>query len=139
MSDFSNYSSLIYRQTTSGCSTSGSAIAGLVKLEPPKISAPAIDARNHGSGIYPSKIWSGIVEIDDFSGTFSFDPTALTVLQSEMIAGTMDHFRIKFPNNQNWYFDALVSEIAPESAEATNPDLLTVKVSFTPSGSMVIV
>lgn len=139
MSDFSDYSTLLYRQTTSGCSTSGSIVAGLVKLDPPKISAPSIDARNHGSGIYPSKIWSGIVEIDDFSGTFSFDPSALTILQTNMLAGTLDHFRIKFPNLQNWYFDALVAELAPESTEATSPDLLTVKVSFTPSGSMIIV
>jgi hypothetical protein len=148
MVDFSTYGSLLYTQSFSGSSsgsisgsatTSGSVLAGMVNLTPPAIKFNTLNSRNHGSGKYPSKISAGTIDIDDFSAKFSFDPATLAVLQAAALAGTVGNYRISFPNNQNWYFGAIVSSIQPDGLDAQNPALMTESVTFSPSGAMVIV
>jgi hypothetical protein len=139
MADLTNYGCLLYVQSASGSSASGVSVAGMTRLEPPSVKAPTQDARNHSTGLYPNKISKGIVEIDSFNGQFSFDPDQTTQFYTSMISGSAMDLKITFPNEQSWYFSALVSEFSPQGADAQSPDLLSVRVGFDPTGTMIIV
>jgi len=130
MTDFSSYGTLLYSGST--------VIAGLVKLESPKIKNAKINTTNHGSGGYTTFISGSLTEIDDFKATFSFDGTTNATLYSALIAGTIGSYKIAFPNSKSWTFNALVTEFQPEGSDAQSPELLQYSVTFSPSGSMVV-
>jgi hypothetical protein len=134
MTDYTNYS-------TSLATMSGSVatiIAGLVKLDSPKISNKKINTTNHGSNGHTTFISGSLLEIDDFKATLSFEGTDSATLYSALIAGTMGSYRISFPNSKTWSFSALVTEFQPEGADAQSPEMLQYSVTFSPSGSMVV-
>jgi hypothetical protein len=138
MTDYTNYGNLLYTSTTSGSAGTFTLVAGVVKLEPGAVKVATVDARNHGSGKYPSKISGCVVEIDDFKATLSYSGSSLDSMYTDMINGTAEHFKLAFTNGKNWYFDALLSEWAAESADAQSPELLQVSISMEPTGTMII-
>lgn len=137
--NYSNYGTLLYQMSSSGSSGSATLLGALTKLEPPAIKAPTINTRNHGSGIYPQAIFGGVLEIDPFSATFSFDKTDMATMQANCISGSPMNLKVLFPNTQAWYFSGLISEWSPQGADSNSPELLSVKVGITPTGTMIIV
>lgn len=136
MTDVSNYGVKI------GTSATGAEpyvdIAGLVKLDAPKLKNSAVDSTNHGSGGVAEKVSSGLVEVDDIKATFSFVESAMTTLTTACTAGTLMHFKITFPNTQTWTFNGFITEFAPAGADAGSPELLTADVTIAVTGAMTI-
>lgn len=139
MTDTTNFGSLLYVQTTSGSASSGSAIAELIKLEPPKIKHPKINTTKHGTvNTTATYIYSGVIEIDDFKATLSYSGSSVDTLLTNMTSGTTGYYKIAFPNSKNWYFSALVSEFQVEGADAQSPEILQASVTFSPTGPMIV-
>lgn len=136
MPDLSNFGTLL--KTSASGSGTYTAVAGLVKLEPPTIKNPKIDSTAHDSGTFKKAIYSNSVEISDFKGTFSMSGCAVDIFSGSLINGTPGYFQLYFPSTKTWTFPALVTEFGVTGADAQSPDLLQAEVTFSPSGSLVI-
>lgn len=111
-----------------------------VEIEAPEIENKTVDATNHGSGGWKEVVSSGLKEISDFTCKFNYVKTDITALYTDLGAGTKKSYQICFPDSGSsiWQFSAFATKIKPGSASAEKPEALTVEVTFTPSGSMVI-
>jgi len=133
-----DYGSLLYLQTTSGSASSGSPIATVQKLEMPSIENPTIDARNHSTGKYPSKVTSGKINISTLYATLSMGDSYASTLRDAVVSGSALNFMIQYPTANKWYFSAIVSSFAPVAADAGSDNLSSVRVGFDPTGEMLM-
>lgn len=134
MTKISNYGSKLC-EVVSGSATE---IAGLVKLAPPKFKNEKLDATTHDSGGWKEFISSNLVEIEDFTATYAFDNTVVSKYFSYFTSGCVANYEIQFPNSVKYDFSALITEFAPGEADSNKPELTTVEVTFSASGSMVV-
>jgi hypothetical protein len=134
MAEFTTYGVLF------GYNTSGSIytdVAGVVSVEPPKIKNELIDTTNHKS-IHKTQMSGGLIEIEDFKATLSFDNTVVSTFYNALISGSRMNYQITYPNATKWQFSGYVKEFQPSGLESDSPEHLEVEMTIGISGSMVI-
>lgn len=116
-------------------------IAGVTNVPPPGIDNPAIEGTEHTSGGYREFVSSKLKELPEMTFDIDFLPTAATHnantgLVSVIVAGTVKNFKFVYPNltATTWSFSALVTKIAPASADARSPKALSATVTLRPTG-----
>lgn len=103
-------------------------IGGVTALKPPGVKAEVLDRTTMASPAKTKQKLGGLKDWGQTTISLNYDP-ADTAGHGALIAavGETKKFRIKFPDNQTWTFDAVASAFEP--GEVTREGLIT--ASFT--------
>ncbi|GAP07126.1 hypothetical protein ATHL_01994 [Anaerolinea thermolimosa] len=111
-------------------------IGEVVTIEPPEILNPALESTSHASGGYREFISSNLVEVGEFTATIHYTvASGVYNPLTKLTSGTADNYAISFPNGANWSFNALVTGVKVQEADAQNPDTLKAEITFRPTGT----
>lgn len=98
-----------------------------------------IEVTHHGSGPYRERIPSGLSDPGEYTFSMRVD-TSNTVqqqLKTMKTAGTKGTFRIEWPDGASKTFDAYVTGIKRNDADATGPDGINADVTLAIAGNIV--
>lgn len=132
----SNYGAQLGYAATSTGSWVG--VGELVNLDPPELLAPWVAATNHGSNNRKEFVPSNLIEITEFKAVIAYIASDVTQMVTDAKAGTKRWYRVLFPNNASWVFQAGCSGVKPLPADAENPEELRAELTFRPTGDATI-
>lgn len=103
----------------------------------PAIITEALEMTNHSSGGFKEFIPSGLQAVDEFEAEYNFTPAVLAAFYDDMAARTKRDYKIV--NNDDlsdFTFSAYIKSIKIGDADAQNPDVITGKIGFRPTGAI---
>lgn len=97
-----------------------------------------IDVTHHGSGPYREKIPSGLSDPGEYTFSMRVDTTneVQQQLRTMKAAATKGTFKIEWPDGASKTFDAYVTGIKRNDADATGPDGINADVTLAISGNV---
>ena len=129
-----NYGILLKKSTT--------LVGELTNLSFPTISTPAVETTNHSSAGVREFISGALTELGEFTVTINAVQAALDTLETDRRAGTVAGYTIEYTQSagglDDWDFSAIVTEIAVQDADSMSPDVISVDVTFRPSGDLTM-
>lgn len=128
MADLTNYGSLL--------KISGSAIAGLVKIKPPKISTEWISYHTQDSP-EEKKIWAGTYSVEDLNATFSATSAVFLQLRNYITSGSRVDYVLYTPQFDLTFTAGTVS-VEPGEADANSPDLMQFDAVFALTSASIV-
>lgn len=119
---------------------SGTTIGEVVNITPPKRANPTVEATSHSSSGVREYISSALIGMSSFTASVNFiSDTTQDTLYADIASGTAQSFSIVFPGSMGtWAGSAIVTEFAPQSADAKSPKALTGVFTFQPTGAWTL-
>jgi hypothetical protein len=137
----SSYGTLFRRDSGAGFA----AVGEVTNMGIPGLGHPWIQSTHHESpGGFREFIASKIREVKQFTITVSYVPSAAGLNATTGIIkawndGTVDDYKVIFPDTSEWAFEAGVSDFDPEDAPGEGEEKLSAVITFRPTGQPTLV
>jgi hypothetical protein len=103
----------------------------------PKIVTDSIEYTNHSSGSVRQKMPSGLQSMDEFTAKYNMTAAVLGAMYDDLVAGTIRDYKIENTGDlADFTFSAFVKGLKPGNADAQTPDILSVEITFRPTGAI---
>lgn len=119
---------------------SGTTIAEVINVAPPKWTNPAVEATSHSSSGVREYISAALKGLSEFTVTLNFisDATQDSLL-TDFAAGTVGTYSIVLPGSMGtWSGSLIVTGFQPAAADAKSPKPLQAAVTVQPSGAWTL-
>lgn len=113
----------------------GSALGQVIVVDYPEVKTNKINVTNHASSGVVEYIYDGLVGLEDISLSLIAASGVLNTLKADMNNKVVNEYVIS-DEVDSWTFDALVTSIKRESADAQSPDVAKYTVVLSPTGAL---
>lgn len=134
MTDVSNFG-VVLKEGTGGPPLVYATVGSITNIDIPELISESIEVTNH-AGTWREHISSDLSSLGEFTITIGY--LATETFTDYMLASSVKHWQILFPNTVTWTFDGLITKVKPSDSEASSPEQLCLDVTFVPTGECVI-
>jgi len=133
----SNYGITLEKSST--ISGTYATVGILLDVNIPEISTDKLNKTSHASGGKTEYTASGLVDMGDFDVVMKSSQSMLSGTYADLGAGTVSFYKITYPSGLSmnpWVFQGFPIKIKPGNADAQNPDIMKVTVTYSPTGGL---
>jgi hypothetical protein len=134
MAAYSTYGTLL-KENTSGSYVT---LAGITKLDPPKISNKSLDSTTLDSGNWGTKIFGNLINSENLKFTGAFTAADFTRCFGYCASGCALGLQIALSNGKSMTFSGGIESFNPGGVDSKSPELQTAELEVFVSGSIVL-